>query len=123
MKKYTLSTMAFAAVIASSISTGAPAADSKQSSSKSSQHETTMTKEQRQKMAEVHQKMADCLKSDKPLSECRSEMMKACHENMGGKGCPMMGHHMGEEHMHHGKSASSQGNAESETSDEHGQHH
>lgn len=106
-----------------SISTGTLAADSKPSNSKSTQHEATMTKEQRQKMAEVHQKMADCLKSDKPLSECRSEMMKACHDNMGAQGCPMMGHHMGEDHMHHGKSTSSEGSTESGASDEHSQHH
>ena len=47
--------------------------------------------EQRQKMAEVHQHMADCLKSDRPMSECRSEMMKSCHGMMGEGACPMMG--------------------------------
>jgi hypothetical protein len=46
--------------------------------------------EQRQKMAEVHQRMADCLKSERPTSECRSEMMKGC-QGMGGDACPMMG--------------------------------
>lgn len=47
--------------------------------------------EQRQKMAEVHQKMADCLKSNRPMSECRDEMHQSCKGMMGEAGCPMMG--------------------------------
>lgn len=57
------------------------------------------SKEMRQKMAEVHSKMATCLKSDKPMSECKGEMMKTCQEMMGQEGCPMMGQmggHMGD---------------------------
>jgi len=48
------------------------------------------TPEVRQKMADVHQKMADCLRSDKPMSACKDEMMKSCHDSMGKEGCPMM---------------------------------
>lgn len=44
----------------------------------------------RQKMAEVHQRMAVCLKSDKPMTECRAEMLKNCQDLMGRDGCPMM---------------------------------
>jgi len=92
--------LAIAAVSFSSLSW---AADAKPTP-KATPHGHEMTKEQRQQMAEMHQKMADCLKSDKPLSECRSEMMKACHDKMGAEGCPMMGHH-GEGHGHkHGAS-------------------
>ena len=50
-----------------------------------------MTPEQRQTMAAAHEKMAACLRSDRPLSECRNEMMQACHKMMGKEGCPMMG--------------------------------
>jgi hypothetical protein len=57
-----------------------------------------MTTEQRQKMAEAHEKMATCLRSDKALNECHEEMMKACQEGMGKDGCPMMGG----KGMHHG---------------------
>jgi hypothetical protein len=46
--------------------------------------------EVRQQMAAVHQKMAECLRSDRPIAECRSEMMKSCHDMMGEGGCPMM---------------------------------
>lgn len=46
---------------------------------------------QRQKMAEVHQQMATCLASERPMSECRAEMHKNCQGMMGEEGCPMMG--------------------------------
>jgi len=49
------------------------------------------TAEQRQKMADIHQKMADCLRSDRPIAECRSEMATACHDMLGAGACPMMG--------------------------------
>ncbi len=49
------------------------------------------TPEARQQMATVHQKMADCLRSERPFAECRSEMMKSCKDMMGASGCPMMG--------------------------------
>ena len=44
----------------------------------------------RQQMADAHQKMAECLRSDRPLSECRAEMRKSC-QMMGEGGCSMMG--------------------------------
>jgi len=47
--------------------------------------------EVRQQMAAVHQKMADCLRSDRPIAECRAEMRKSCHEILGERGCPMLG--------------------------------
>ena len=50
-----------------------------------------MTSEQRQKMADAHEKMATCLRTDKPLGDCHEEMMKSCQEGMGKDGCPMMG--------------------------------
>jgi hypothetical protein len=48
------------------------------------------TPEQRQQMSAVHQKMAECLKSNRPIAECRNEMMSSCRSMMGEKGCPMM---------------------------------
>jgi hypothetical protein len=53
------------------------------------------SKEMREKMAAVHQKMADCLRSDKAVAECHSEMQKSCTTMMGEEGCPMMGQMMG----------------------------
>ncbi|MEO5968404.1 MAG: hypothetical protein ABIQ95_00630 [Bdellovibrionia bacterium] len=55
--------------------------------------------EQRQKMAERHEKMASCLRSERPMSECHQEMMKDCKNMMGEGGCPMMDQRKGHE-MH-----------------------
>lgn len=65
--------------------------------------EKALTKEQRAKMADVHQKMAECLRSERPISECRAEMMKGCKDTMGAEGCPMMGHGPGMMEKGHGK--------------------
>ena len=52
------------------------------------------SKEVREKMATVHEQMAACLRSDKPIADCRSQMMKSCQDTLGKQGCPMMGHGM-----------------------------
>jgi hypothetical protein len=39
------------------------------------------TKEQRESMAQVHDKIAACLRSDKPIEECHAMMMQS-HEGM-----------------------------------------
>ena len=46
--------------------------------------------EQRHEMAEIHQKMADCLMSERPFTDCKAEMQKSC-AGMGKEGCSMMG--------------------------------
>ena len=57
------------------------------------------TKEQRVKMAEMHEKLAACLRSDKPAHECHNEMMDSCRESK--DACPMMGMmHPGMMHHH-----------------------
>jgi hypothetical protein len=48
------------------------------------------SKEQREKMAVLHEHMAACLRTQKPVSECRAEMMKGCQMDLGTQGCPMM---------------------------------
>ena len=50
-----------------------------------------MTTEQRGKMADVHEKMAACLRSDRPVATCHDEMKTSCQDVMGANGCPMMG--------------------------------
>jgi hypothetical protein len=40
-----------------------------------------VTKEQREEMAQAHEKMAACLRSDRAIEECHSEMMKS-HDAM-----------------------------------------
>lgn len=51
----------------------------------------TPSKEMRDKMAEVHDKMATCLRSEKAFVDCRAEMQQSCKTMMGEQGCPMMG--------------------------------
>lgn len=51
----------------------------------------TPSKEMRDKMAAVHEKVAACLRSDKPFGDCRAEMQQNCKTMMGEQGCPMMG--------------------------------
>ena len=41
----------------------------------------TPTKAQREQMAAAHEKIAACLRSDKPIDECHAEMKKM-HESM-----------------------------------------
>jgi precorrin-2 methylase len=41
-----------------------------------------VTREMRAKMAAVHEQMAACLKSDRPIMECHEEMMKHHDESM-----------------------------------------
>lgn len=48
-----------------------------------------MTPEQRVNMATVHENMAACLKSDKSLEACHSEMRESCKTMMGSEGCMM----------------------------------
>ena len=45
---------------------------------------------QREKMARIHEQMAACLRSDRPFTECRQEMMRACRTEFGYRGCRMM---------------------------------
>ena len=64
-----------------------------------------VTVEQRSQMAAAHEKMAVCLRSDKPISDCRTEMHDQCQNSMGKDGCSMMdmmGGKMGpgKHHMH-----------------------
>lgn len=51
--------------------------------------DATPTREMRNQMAAMHDKVAACLRSDRPFAECRSEMMEGCH-SIGTHGCPMM---------------------------------
>ena len=55
----------------------------------------TMTREQRNKMADAHEKFAACLRSEKPVGDCHEDLKKSCEGTMGAE-CPMM------HGMHHG---------------------
>jgi hypothetical protein len=47
------------------------------------------TKEMRAQMATIHEQMAACLRSDKSMSHCRTEMMTSCQKITGTQGCCM----------------------------------
>ena len=72
----------------------------KQDSSVQTNEWVNMSPETRKQMADMHQKMADCLKSDKSILECRDSMMANCPMMKNGR-CPMMGM-MGMHGDHHG---------------------
>ena len=56
--------------------------------------------DERAKMAEAHERIAACLRSTRPMKECRSEMKKA-HKDMGhGDECSMDHAEKGEGHDH-----------------------
>ncbi|MDE2304359.1 MAG: hypothetical protein KGL34_02280 [Gammaproteobacteria bacterium] len=46
--------------------------------------------EMREKMAQIHEQMAACLRSDRSFEDCRSEMRKSCRASLGYGGCRMM---------------------------------
>jgi hypothetical protein len=65
------------------------------------------TPAQRQLMAAIHRKMAECLASERPFAACRAEMHASCQTTLGTRGCPMMqgggmGPGMGRGRMHGG---------------------
>jgi len=72
-------------VISLLVAVGSFAADS----GKSMEVNSGFSKEQREKMAVAHEKMANCLRSEKVFAECREEMMQSCQKDMGGESCPM----------------------------------
>ena len=57
------------------------------------------SKEMREQMAAVHEKMAACLRSDNGFAACRDEMQRNCREMMGQQACPMMGMGMQDQMM------------------------
>jgi hypothetical protein len=59
-----------------------------------SQSHPTMSKEQREKMATIHEQMAACLRSDKSIADCHKEAMKSCQDAMGKDWCNTMHEHM-----------------------------
>ncbi len=54
-----------------------------------------LSKEQREKLATVHEQMAACLRSERTLAECHDQMRQGCRAAMGSAGCPGMGMMMG----------------------------
>ena len=51
--------------------------------------EMKMTPELRQKMADSYQKQAECLRTDKPISQCEEQMEQSCQAMLGKDECPI----------------------------------
>ncbi len=49
------------------------------------------SKQTRDQLAQIHDEMATCLRSDKSMSECQTQMHDRCVAVMGDKGCPPKG--------------------------------
>lgn len=60
-----------------------------------SKEERQARAEKHEKIAAHHKKMAECLRSSKPLSDCHKELREACEKDPGS--CPMMDKH-GQKH-------------------------
>lgn len=56
------------------------------------------TKQEREKMAKLHENMAACLRSDKTLRECHEAARKECQDELGDRCRDMMRAMMGMEH-------------------------
>lgn len=50
---------------------------------------STEPQQSREQMARAHEKMAACLRSERPLAECRVEMMHSCKAMKEKQGCGM----------------------------------
>jgi hypothetical protein len=50
-----------------------------------------ISKDVREKMAALYEEMAACLRSDKSLQECHSQLRASCSAQLGAARCPMMG--------------------------------
>lgn len=85
-------------VVLTTLIAGGAFAQGSRTSNSTNDATTQITPQQRQNMAAIHEKMAACLRSDKPIDECRTEMQENCQEMAGG--CPMAG--MGRMGMMHG---------------------
>jgi hypothetical protein len=79
--------------------------------------------ERRHQMAEIYQRMADCLISTRPIAECRGEMQKSCQDVIGKDGCTMMNGHMGGMMQGQGMGTSPAAPAQKAPSGSHEEHH
>ncbi len=88
-------------------------ADHHEKSGKSAKAEPSP--EARAEMADSHQKMAECLRSTRPMKECRAEMKKSCDGMHGEGGCSMGTQKQGAGHAHGANDAAKGKDAAAET--------
>ena len=90
-----------ALIFALLISTTATA-EEKDASAHSANH-MAATPEMKKDMANMHQKMADCLRTEKSMQDCHGEMKKDCQGANTSGHCSMMDSMMNKGGMKHGK--------------------
>lgn len=79
---------------------GIARAETKPKASNTSAH-STMSPEMKKDMADMYQKMADCLKTEKSTHDCHKEVMKDCPVAKATGHCPIMEGMMGKGSMKH----------------------
>lgn len=79
----------------------AQSTQSKDKATAGSQSQSAQTPEMKKNMADMYQKMADCMKTDKLMQDCHKEVMKDCPVAKATGSCPLMDGMKGM--MKHGK--------------------
>ena len=97
IKTVSASAMLFALLIST------PASAVEKDASSHPANKMVTTPEMKKDMADMHQKMADCLKSEKSMQDCHDEMMKDCQGEKAPAHCSMMEGMMKKGGMRHGK--------------------
>lgn len=97
IKTVSVGALLFALLISTTAS-----AEEKSASAHSANH-MAATPEMKKDMANMHQKMADCLGTDKSMQDCHGEMMKDCQGAKAAGHCSMMDSMMNKGGMKHGK--------------------
>jgi hypothetical protein len=94
LKLLTVSMVLTPGTFALSATKGKPVVADQKASTEAVTSSPEITAEQRQQMANMHEKMSTCLRSDKSMEDCHKEMMDS-HKDFMGKGdsCPMHGMH------------------------------
>lgn len=97
-----IKTVSAAALLFALMITTTASANEKGASTHSANH-MAATPEMKKDMADMHQKMADCLRTDKSMQDCHGEMIKDCQGAKASGHCSMMDGMMGKGGMKHGK--------------------
>ena len=97
-----IKTMSASALLLSLLISTSANAEEKEASAHSSNH-MMAAPEMKKEMADMHQKMADCLRTEKSMQDCHGEMMKDCQGAKASGHCSMMDGMMKKGSMKHGK--------------------
>lgn len=101
LTKFSALTMSGVLAMVLSLSTSTVVlSQTKSKTSANSQAQAVQSPEMKKNMAEMYQKMADCMKTEKSMHDCHKEVMRDCPVLKETGSCPLMN---GMEGMSHGK--------------------